>query len=588
MPGEGNPPIFERAPWRLSSVAARVEAAPLRAAATATALGFIMAGALGPVLLPRTGYFFPQDALWLELAGVALLIGGWMPAAGPALAWTEAILRSPRRVPWLAALFMLIVGLAGSALVFRGFALSYDEVMAEFDAAILRTGRLVALAPPEWRPFASALVPTFRLPVPGDAAWVSAYLPVNAALRALVSVVLEPAWTGPLLAAVAVFAVYRIARRLWPQRPDAAAVAVVLLASSPQVLVTAMTPYAMTAHLALNLVWLSLFLRNDRAGHAGALAVGFLACGLHQVIFHPLFVAPFILHLLAGRRWRLASVYVAGYGAICGFWVVYWQLALAWSGLSEAGGQAGAGLFLARVIEILRLPGAEALDLMAKNLLRFAAWQNPAMLALAPLAAVALRAREGVARPLLDGILLTAAAAFLLLPYQGHGWGYRYLHGLIGSFCLLAAQGWIRVTSEPRCARAPAMLLGCSATFAVAVLLPARLEQALRFLTPYREAVTAIEHASAQVVVVDPSGLYFGDNLVRNDPFLRNRPIVLSLAALDGDRLRSICGRFRVALFEHRDGLAYGIRTESGMDALAERRSLMHALACGEPLAMPR
>jgi hypothetical protein len=38
-----------------------------------------------------------------------------------------------------------------------------------------------------------------------------------------------------------------------------------------------MTPYAMSAHLALNLVWLWLFLRNTAASHAGAIAVGFLA-----------------------------------------------------------------------------------------------------------------------------------------------------------------------------------------------------------------------------------------------------------------------------------------------------------------------
>jgi hypothetical protein len=47
----------------------------------------------------------------------------------------------------------------------------------------------------------------------------------------------------------------------------------------------------MTAHLTLNLIWLCLFLRNDKIGHGAAIAVGFLASGLHQLIFHPL-VAP--------------------------------------------------------------------------------------------------------------------------------------------------------------------------------------------------------------------------------------------------------------------------------------------------------
>jgi hypothetical protein len=37
---------------------------------------------------------------------------------------------------------------------------------------------------------------------------------------------------------------------------------------------------------------------------------------------------------------------------------------------------------------------------------------------------------------------------FILLPYQGHGWGYRYLHGLIGSLSLLAGYGWIALSER--------------------------------------------------------------------------------------------------------------------------------------------
>jgi len=48
----------------------------------------------------------------------------------------------------------------------------------------------------------------------------------------------------------------------------------------------------------------------------------------------------------------------------------------------------------------------------------------------------------GMVRALLLGLVLTTAAMFVLLPYQGHGWGYRYLHGLLGSAVLLAAWTW--------------------------------------------------------------------------------------------------------------------------------------------------
>ncbi|MDQ6702482.1 MAG: hypothetical protein M3Z96_04935, partial [Pseudomonadota bacterium] len=57
-----------------------------------------------------------------------------------------------------------------------------------------------------------------------------------------------------------------------------------------------------------------------------AIAVGFLASGLHQLIFHPLFVAPFIVRLWASGRRPLALVYIVGYSFICLFWISYWQI----------------------------------------------------------------------------------------------------------------------------------------------------------------------------------------------------------------------------------------------------------------------
>src|SRR3546814_21084376 len=43
-------------------------------------------------------------------------------------------------------------------------------------------------------------------------------------------------------------------------------------------------------------------------------------------------------------------------------------------------------------------------------------------------------------------LTITCILGLLLLVYQGHGWGYRYLHGLIGAFCLLGGFGWMRLS----------------------------------------------------------------------------------------------------------------------------------------------
>lgn len=113
----------------------------------------------------------------------------------------------------------------------------------------------------------------------------------------------------------------------------------------------------MTAHLTLNLIWLWLFLRDDKIGHGAAICVGFLASGLHQLIFHPLFVAPFIVRLWASGRRPLALTYVVSYAAICLFWISYWQIVLEWQGMSpQDSGDAGPLYFMARGVPFGKLP----------------------------------------------------------------------------------------------------------------------------------------------------------------------------------------------------------------------------------------
>src|SRR5207253_1052663 len=126
-----------------------------------------------------------------------------------------------------AALAVAVIALAGAQIVYRGYALSLDEFMATFDAAIFRHGRLAAPIDPQWRPFADGLQPIFRLRIPGNPVFMSTYLPVNAAIRAAFDLVGAPALANALLAGVAVIATYGVGRRLWPERPDAAVAAAV-------------------------------------------------------------------------------------------------------------------------------------------------------------------------------------------------------------------------------------------------------------------------------------------------------------------------------------------------------------------------
>lgn len=491
------------------------------------------------------------------------------------------------------AVVCLVVTWAGTVWIYDGYALSMDEFMANFDAVIFSHGSPMAAIPAPWRPFSGALQPIFTVTAAGRAAWSSAYLPVNAALRALGGMVGARSLVSPLLAAVSVVAVFAVARRLWPRRPDLAVIAALLLATSSQFLVTAMTAYAMTAHLAFNLVWLWLFLRGGKAGHLGAIAVGFLACGLHQLAFHPLFVAPFVLQLIFERRWRLAALYVAAYAAICLFWVSYWPLVFATMGPAHpAAGAVGArgGSFWTLALAMLRNFNGSAIRLTAENLIRFVTWQSLLTVPLAVLGAVAAIRARGTPRSLALGFFTTGLAMFFIMPYQGHGWGYRYWHGLLGSACLLAAFAWGRLTDplagqEKAAARAGFAVLTAASAL---ILSPVRALQVHAFEHPYALAEAAIQASPAQVVLIDDRAAWYTIDLARNDPYLTNRPLEMGLRYLSLPQVRALCARYTVALFDGADARRFGILGDalSDDDDVAEvRLAALRGASCGAPAA---
>lgn len=474
------------------------------------------------------------------------------------------------------AAFMLIAGYAGAYLVALHFPLSTDEFMVLFDAEIFRGGHILAPVPPDWQGLTKALQPMFLFETKAPY-WASNYLPVNAALHAVMSG-LDSALTAPLLAAGSVLLLFAIARQIWPQRPDAAFIAVLLLVTSAQFVMTAMTPYAMTAHLFFNLLWVWLFQKNTGASHGAAIATGFAATGLHQLVFHPIFVAPFVLSLWLGRRWRLAALYTVGYGAICLFWILWRGLVIT----DFSGGEGGVTAFAAQAEQLVRFELAPIVFFIPRNLTRLIAWQNPFTVVLFCIACAGIRRWAFPLPQLLAGIVLTLILVIVVMPYQGHGWGYRYLHGLLGSISLIAAFAWVRFTGM-EAARMRGALIACS-VFAAAML-PLRAWQMRSFTEPFAEAGAAIAKADADLVIVDPADIWFGWDLVRNDPYLRNRPKVLLLNYLQEEDLARLCARNKVAVFDTATARDLGmLERKRKYEHNEKMRTFMTARNCGTPL----
>jgi hypothetical protein len=99
---------------------------------------------------------------------------------------------------------------------------------------------------------------------------------------------------------------------------------------------------------------------------------------------------------------------------------------------------------LSRLLDALG-SNQENLPLMACNLLRFCTWQAVPMILLVMAGLWAVwRARHSDPRglALAAGLVLPVVVMGIILPYQGHGFGYRYLHQVLGNGALIAVIGW--------------------------------------------------------------------------------------------------------------------------------------------------
>lgn len=500
-------------------------AALLRRAALA-ALALLALCTVGALLVPMTRGMPAMTArlvlmqdLWLALGLLAIAVAALFAAERQA----RPVVFS-RRGALLTALLVLVVTYGGRYLVLENFDLVRDEQLVGFDAWIYSQGRLAWPIPEQWRPHADALSVIFMYPAVNPVAWVSSYLPGNALLHAAVGRIADPALTNPLLAAGSAALLWSCARKLWPEDREAASVALLVLVLSGQFLVAAMTTWAMTAHLFFNLLWLRLFLCDRRTTDLAAILCGAFATGLHQPLFHPMFVAPFLLLLFVERRWSRLLPFTAAYLGIGLFWLSWPH----WIQPLVAGPATAAAIAAPAASYGERLAGALAgntdhLTLTAANLLRYIVWGHLAAVPLIFAAWPAIR-RGGVPLALATGLVLPIVVIAILLPWQGYGFGYRYLHPVLGNAALLAGLGWRNLSGLHERLRAP--LLVASAGMAV-LLLPMQFVMAHRFVNASAVGSRTIDASGADYALIKVGDGFGYGNIVYNRPDLSNRPIRL-------------------------------------------------------------
>ena len=505
---------------------------------------------------PRSNYsafyviFARDEILGLALVAVfgiaaALLFFGRRNHPGPVEKISRALPREHLLVTLIAAGVFSVAAL-GTHFVCHDYALSADEFMADFQAQIFLRGQVTAEIPPQWIDAVRVIKPTYVDYFPETHSWKAAYLPVYAAMRAVFQSVYLQSFLNPFLAAVTVLALYGAARNIWPNEKQNALVAILLLVGSAQFLVMSMTAYSMPAHLALNTVWLWLYSRPDRRCFYLAPVVGVLAIGLHQPIVHALFVAPFLFRLMLQRKLRAILIFGFIYLLGCVGWY-------AWRTKFSPPAADGVATFF-------RLWNPQMLVIQPMDLLLVIGWSALATPLLAVLGFARIFRERPIIRDATLSCLLTFGFYYFFYLDQGHGWGYRYFHGTLSCLILVAVAGWKTLIEKTGECRARNFLLVATAA-SLFIALPLRCYQAESFIRPYAHAVEAVHSMSAMVVGIDPHLAWYSADLIRNDPFLEDRPVVVALVNLSPREVAALAQGGRARFLSREELAAFGLRT---------------------------
>jgi hypothetical protein len=458
----------------------------------------------------------------------------------------------PRSMVWWIAGAVFLVTWIGLMTVYHSYPFSMDEYLAVFQAKIFHRGSLFGEIPEKWWSFAQGLTPHFVYLHIQDHRWIANYLPGYAMLRALAQFIQIEAFLNPLLSAGSVLITWQIAKKIWPNEQSQSLICVVLLATSSQFLITGMSFYSMPCHLCLNLLWLYLFLRGGRLGHGLAPWIGIAALNLHQPNVHAMFVIPFLVQMAVSRVWKKIFYYAMIYGLgclICFWWMdirkpptPLRQSAQVISKSIPNHLQNINASTTKSFRDALHLPKLDQFVLQPMNLALFASWQSLALTLFSLLALGSWKKMPQNLKLLGFGICLTFGFYLFFNSTQGHGWGYRYAHAVLGNFVFIAAYGWIELKKliSHRCAL---MVLCFSTILAVAIQFPVRCFQVERVIRPFAESSKWIQSQKAPFVVVETRWIWYGRDLIRNDPFLENHPKVFWLARMqegDVERLKKL------------------------------------------------
>jgi hypothetical protein len=476
--------------------------------------------------------YLVQDhpAAWL---GILLLFLGLVPAVQR---MGFAISESLGANPVWAAILAGVALAAGAYWVYQAHPLCMDEYAPYLQSHVFAAGKLTGQLPPELIDW--LVVPEFQgsfLYVSHDTGAVaSAYMPGFALLLAPFSAFGVPWLANPVIGALSLFVIHRLALVLTGSAADAGAAMFFALAS-PVFTINAISFYSMPAHLLCNAIFVVMLLDPTPRRALAAGVVGGLALTLHNPAPHLLFAGPWFLWLMTrGNRWRLVASIFAGYMPWILVTGIGWQQLLGTLASTSDPNAAPVALsllgHLAHVLgRVLVIPSEEIVTARLIGLSKVWLWAVPALVVVAALGF--WRKRGDTHFRLLFASTGLTLVGYLFVPFdQGHGWGFRYFHSVWFVLPIFAVAALVRrpgavVTVSSRGSRATLGYLHGTAVGSLMLLTLYFAWQVHSFIADHLGQLPRAPQGMPRVVIVDPSRGYYALDLVQNDPFMRG-PVV--------------------------------------------------------------
>jgi hypothetical protein len=481
---------------------------------------------------------FHQDLVGLALLAMIALLACIPATHRPALALVEAI----GRRPGLTAGVVFVVLCAGMFAVAQNHGLAGDEYLTLMQSRIFAEGRLTGEWPPDLLPWLMADTYRYRWimvnAVSGEV--TSIYWPGFAVLLTPFSLARIPWALNPLLAAIALLLMARIATRVTGEA-QAGGWAMLLAIASPGFSGLALSYFAMTAHLVFSLFYAWLLIERGSRGAFAAGLVGSFALLLHNPVPHILFSLPWIAWLALqpeGRRnlaW-LALGYLPGL-ALGLAWAVFMKnmhgpiFAAPFPQDGELAHQIGNLVWYwdFRSRTMFSAPYEYSIQGRIGEQVRLWAWAVPGLPILA--AAGWWLGRRNRHLNLLALSLVSILVGYIFVRFdQGYGWGARYVHPAWGALPILGAAA---IVLWPRQSTGGAAVRGWVASAALLSLVFAtglRWWQIHDYIAEHLARRPPFVEGVRQFVFVHYDvDYYYDQDLVQNDPFLRD-PVVFLLS----------------------------------------------------------